>query len=255
MRTFPLSELTAGITRLREKGGASPKSLYDLLNGYIDASGSPVSRDGTRVDHVLPAGTVGLCAFAGKKHVFALTNIDPGDPDYVVDILIHPDENFAGTLKKIHFAKPFLGFLYVAAEFSDGSVYHYWLQSVGVWQANHVYMPGDVVAPSVPNGYTFKAVVANQPTAWAAGVVRALGDSVQPTVSNGYYYVVTEVDGVKPASGNAEPAWPTADGAQVVEDVDTATAPTNATTTPSTGSPAGPRYDNLPGGLKGVSTL
>jgi len=242
-----LSSLTAGITRLREKGGASPSSLYDLLNAYIDQSGSPTGRDGTIVEAVLPTGTTGMCAFQGKLHVFALSAIDVGSA-YVCDILIHPDPAFAGTIKKIHYAKPFLGFLYVVAEFSDGSIYHYWQRSSGVWLANHIYLPGDSVSPTTPNGYQYTASVSNSPTSWSPGVVRNLGDTVQPTTANGWYYVVTEVDGASPASGTTEPTWPVQDGAQVIEDVDTSTLPSNTDTTTSTGSPAGPRYNNLPGG-------
>lgn len=247
MRSQALSTLTAGMTRQRDKGGASPESLYELTNGFVDASGAPTSRDGTVFEPLLPDGTKGLCAFQDVLHVFALSNIDPGDPLYVVNILIHPDENFAGTIKKIHFAKPFLGFLYVVAEFSNGDVYHYWLQVKGSWTADTVYMPGDIVMPTTPNGFLYKATVATNPTAWAPGVVRNLGDTVQPTTANGWYYVVTEVDGDAPASGTVEPDWPVQEGATIAEDVDTTPPPTNAGSGSSGGSPAGSRYDNLPG--------
>ena len=33
-KPFPLTTLKGGINRLRVKGGASPASLYDLLNGF-----------------------------------------------------------------------------------------------------------------------------------------------------------------------------------------------------------------------------
>lgn len=244
MRAIGLTTLKAGMTRLRDKGGASPDSLYELTNGYIDASGAPTSRPGTMLVHSLPAGTVGLCAFKGKHHVFAMSNIDPGTPDVVVNILKHPDPSFAGTLKEIHFAKPFLGYLYVVAEFSNGDVFHFWMQSLGVWKAGTVYKNGDAVAPSVPNGYFYKATTTTAPPAWAAGVQRKVGDVVQPTVYNGWQYTVVEADGENPASGSTEPAWLTTEGALVYEDVDaTPTAPAPG----GGGSPAGDRYDNLPG--------
>lgn len=247
IRQANLGPLKAGITRLRDKGGASPESLFDLLNGYVDASGAPTSRAGTRLDHTLPAGTKGLCAFEGKLHVFALSATDPGNSDYVVDVLAHPDADFAGTLKAIHFAKPFLGFLYVVAEFSDGGVYHYWLQSSGTWSADHVYMEGDIVVPSAPNGLAYRATGDDHPPAWQANQQYAVGDEVQPTVYNGYKYRLVEASGDNPASGTTEPVWPTTEGAQVSEDIDNTPQSSTAAPSAGTGTGTGDRYSNLPG--------
>lgn len=244
LRQVNLGPLKAGITRLRDKGGASPESLFDLLNGYVDASGAPTSRGGTPVDLTLPEGTKGLCAFEGKKHVFALEAIDPGSAEYVVDILVHPDPEFAGTLTEVHFARPFLGFLYVVAEFSDGDVFHYWLQSAGSWQADTMYLRDAIVEPTTPNGLAYQASGGENPPSWQPSTTYAVGDSVQPTVYNGWKYTVIEADGDNPSSGTSEPVWPTSDGAQVIEDVDNTPAPS----TPSGGStPGGGRYSNLPG--------
>lgn len=239
----PLGSLVTGITHLREKGGASPQSLIDLQNGYVDQSGSPVSRFGTTFDVTLPTGTKGACAFKNKIHVFAMTDIDPGDDDYVVDILVHPNPEFTGTLVAIHFAKPYLGFLYVVAEFSDGAVYHFWLQIGTPWTADTVYKTGDLVAPTTPNGFLYKVAADTNPVVWQPLTQYAMGDIVQPTVYNGYKYTAVEVDGTNPSSGATEPAWPAQDGAQVTEDVDTDTTPTTTPTTPTGSSPAGPRYD------------
>jgi hypothetical protein len=252
MYSFPLSQLTSGITRLRDKGGASPNSLFDLLNGYLDASNTPTSRDGTSVDAKLPAGTKGLCTFQGKKHVFALAAVNPGRSDYVVDILIHPDPAFAGTLKAVHFAKPFLGYLYVAAEFSDGQVFHYWLQAKAVWQAGTFYKNGDAVRPTTANGFIYTPSTKANPPAWKASTTYAIGDAVQPSVYNGYQYVLTEADGVNPASGATEPTWIASEGALVTEDVDHTAQPV-APSTPATGSPAGSRYDNITNKIQGLA--
>lgn len=212
------------MTRLRDKGGASPETLFELTNGHVDASRSPTSRDGTSVDHVLPAGTKGLCAFAGKLHVFSSSPVDPGSDKYVVNILRHPDPTFAGGLSRIHFAKPFLGFLYVVAEFVDGSVYHYWLQNPDVWKANTIYGLDVLVQPSVPNGFFYRPATKSAAPAWASGQPKAIGDVVQPSTPNGWEYVVTDVTGT-PTTGETEPAWPTAEGAQVFEGTDTTSVP------------------------------
>lgn len=248
---FPLGGFVTGITRLRYKGGASPQSLYDLQNGYVDQSGMPTNRPGTTFSETLTTGTKGLCSFQGKLHVFALTAISV-PTGYVCDILIHPDPAFAGTLDHIYFAKPFLGFLYVVAGFSDGSVYHYWLQSVGAWKADTVYQITQSVQPTVANGFIYTPSSLANPVAWAPNVLTAVGAVVQPTVYNGYQYTCTEADGTNPSTGAIEPVWPTANGATVNDINDNAATPTAPTTIPPTGSPAGSRYDNLPSGIKGL---
>lgn len=242
MTDINLNALKAGINRIRTKGGADPSSLYDLINGYVTIDGSIQSRPGTTRHATLPAGTKGLCAFKGGMVVFASAFITV-PAGYTCEVLIHPTDDTL-TLAEIHFAAPFLGYLYVVAEFSDDSVFHYWLRSGDVWQADHVYIPGDIVSPSTPNGFLYQATVKNHPTAWAAGVARALGDIVQPTTENGWYYTVTEASGTNPSSGQVEPTWPVQDGAEVSEDVDTTPAP--PAPSDSSGSPGGSRYDNLP---------
>lgn len=249
MSTNPLGSFTSGITRLRVKGGASPDSLYDLVDGYVDQSGAARSRAGTTFDATLPAGTKGCAPFKGQLHVFALAPVTMPSALFALDIIIHPNQAFTGTLKQIHFAKPFLGFLYVVAEFSDGVVAHYWIQSKGVWTANTVYQKTDLVQPTVNNGFIYLASSAHFPPAWAPNVQTAVGAIVQPIIYNGFQYVCTEVDGTNPATGSVEPVWPKTDGAIVYDDNDaTATTVTSSASSGTTGSPAGPRYDNGSGG-------
>lgn len=225
-RVVTLSAVKAGMTRLRDKGGASPESLYELTNGYVDASRAPSSRDGTRQVHTLPLGTKGICPFAGKLHVFATQPVDPGNALFVVNILRHPNSNFAGGLKQIHFAKPFLGFLYVVAEFADGGVYHYWLQSPSIWKPNTIYGLDEIVQPTVPSGFFYHTATKSAAPAWAPDQPKQIGDVVQPSTPNGWEYVVTEVTGT-PTTGDTEPAWPTAEGAQIFEGTDTTSVPSS----------------------------
>lgn len=234
-RAIPLNNLKTGITRLREKGGASPQALYDLVNGYLDQSGSPVSRDGTTLSYTLPAGTKGLCAFEGKLHVFATSPITVTNPLYVVDILVYPVAGVAATITKIHFAKPFLGYLYVVAEFSTGLIQHYWLQKPAAWTANTVYPIGATVSPTTDNGMIYTADTAITAPVWQPNTAYNVGDTVRPSVDNGYIYQVQSVAGASPASGSTEPTWPAQEGALVFEETDTTTVPsTGQTTTTST---------------------
>ena len=241
-----LTVIDGGINRQRTKGGANPRTLYDLLNGYVTAARTVKVRPGTIRTATLPAGTKGLTAFAGEFHVFAASVVEV-PPGFVNHVLLHPDySDDAPTpadfeLAEIHFAEPFLGFLYVAAEFGNGDVYHYWLQSAGPWQPDTVYGHGDMVEPTTPNGIAYLATRISSPSlSWAPNVPRAEGDVVEPTVYNDYYYTVVETAGSNPVSGTLEPTWPQAAGAQVTEDTQSDPGgPPGTTPPPDTQTPMG----------------
>ncbi len=148
MRQFALTTAKGGINRLRDKGNASKDSLYDLLNGYVTQTNSIKPRPGTRLSYSLPTGTKGLCAFHEKLHVFSSEVVTSLDAMVVINVLRHPTSPLLPLLE-IHFAAPFLGYLYVAAEWLNGDVFHYWLQENNPWQADHVYLEGEIVQPTI----------------------------------------------------------------------------------------------------------
>lgn len=154
-------------------------------------------------------------------------------------------------LEKIHFAEPFMGALYVIAEFSNGNVYHYWLQEGEQWEANKVYKAGDLVYPATPTGIVYRASrLGSANPAWAPNVLRYDGTEgvyydpsvIEPTVYNDYYYTCIAATGASPRSGSIEPDWPTEDGATVIEstdnppDVNIPTTTTVDTNTPASGT-------------------
>ncbi|MGH8173756.1 MAG: hypothetical protein ACREPX_11455, partial [Rhodanobacteraceae bacterium] len=189
------------MTRLREKGGASPDTLYTLDNGYVNASKVPTQRPGTTWDYAWPDGTKGLCSFKGVMHAFSAEIINTGREDYIVDTLRHPSAEFDGHIRTIHYSAPYLGYLYVVAEFDDDQVFHYWLRTPDTWAALTIHAEGDKVQPTVPNGYYYEAVQLENPPAWAPGVERAVGDVVQPTVKTGWKYTVTDASGAGSGGG------------------------------------------------------
>lgn len=231
MRPFALTTAQGGINRLRDKGGASKDSLYDLVNGYVTETNSIKFRPGTRRAYSLPPDqTKGMCAFQDKLHVFAWDSVESLDPMVVVNVLRHPTPGSTMPLKEIHFAAPFLGYLYVVAEWLNGDVYHYWLQGTGSWLPNTFYLSGGVVSPTTANGFTYTASRIGSPNpTWTAGTAMTVGMKIEPTVGNGYYYEVIETAGLNPVTGTTEPAWIATDGAIVFEDVD-GTAPASPTT-------------------------
>lgn len=241
MRAIPLTTIRGGINRLRTKGGARPDNLYDLLNGYVTEAGSVKVRPGTERVATLDSRTRGLCAFGGELHVFCHVAVEVPE-GYALSILVHPDPpagdyGYTGgydddtpvALETIHFSEPFLGGLYVVAEFETGDVYHYWLQPGRPWEAETEYTAGTLVEPSVPNGLLFQASRFGDPyPPWQPDEPRydGVGDAyaqsiVEPTTHTGYYYVCTETKGPNPRSGATEPTWPTFKGGTVIERTDT----------------------------------
>jgi hypothetical protein len=211
-----LTVIKGGISRLRTKGAALKDSLYDLLNAYVTMQGTLQPRGGTIRKASLSQVTKGLMFFDGGFHVFANTptSVPTG---YICHVLQNPS-NPAIAISKIHFAAPFMGFPYVAAEFTDGQVFHYWLQSDGTWTANTVYFNGDYVLASPDNGFAYAATRLEPPhPVWQPNIGVALNDIFEPTIYNGYMFKAIAVLGDSPHTGSVEPAWPTTENATIQE--------------------------------------
>lgn len=251
--TVTLSAVKAGITRLRVKGGASEDSLYDLANGYVTAARTIRPRPGSTSHAALPEGTVGLALFNGVFQVFSDHGIVGMPSNFNLNVLNHPDPDPDNPprLVRIWKAEPFMGGLYVVAEWSDsppGGAYHYWIQTVsaGSWEPNKIHMLYDKVTPTLQNGIAYEAHRLNPADpVWVAGEERALGDSIEPTTFNGYKYTAIEVHGSPARSGQVEPNWIAEDGAIVIEDADVAVEPPPPQNPPPTTPPG---YDNPGGG-------
>lgn len=208
-RTVMLSGGKAGISRQRFKGGASAEALYDGVNCYRTSSQTFVPRPGSARVHTIP-GTLGLCVLDGDYVVFAGTPVASPSPDVVVEVLTHPT-GAAATLVDVAYAKPFLGFIYVAAAWSDKPTvyYHYWLQRFSKGRKPLSFVtPGTMVEPTNANGFAYVADrFGNPPPVWAAGQVKAVGDRTDPTVFAGYVFEVDDTFGTNPATGTIEPDW------------------------------------------------
>lgn len=252
---YQLTIIKGGIDRLRPKGAAQQDVMYDLLNGQVSEKKTVRVRPGTIRDTLLPEGTKGLCAFRGNLVVFAAETISV-PAGYELRVITHPSSGAdVVDINKVYFATPFMGFLYVVADFVgfEGDYYHFWLQTGSTWQASHVYKFGEIVLPSTPNGFSYQASRLGAPSLmWAPGVKRALADIIEPTVYNDYKYTVVDVLGSNPRSGSVEPEWPVESGARVSEDADGVgdTAAGETTATPdNTDTPNPDTADRYEGGV------
>lgn len=245
-----------GINLLRTKGSAKPENLRDLLNGYVDQDGIATSRPGSGpVAANYNNIARGLTAYKGELFVFSHVEMYEWEPyDYynsprVKTITIPNRDDPDSPLRKIWFVGEYMGLLYVVAEYMNGSVEHFWMETVSEWKPNTIYMLGQLVRQVGSGGtYVYRAGRVGDPyPAWAPDVARTLGERVEPTTQNGWYYEVTEANGDTPRSGSVEPVWPTEQGAVVYEDVDgEATGGGASQPPPDTSLPPGlgDRYDN-----------
>jgi len=242
----PLTVVQGGITRLRNKGAALRSSLYDLTNAYITAGKTVKVRPGT-FRRATSVGTKGLTAFGDEFHVFS-GGIQAVPAGYVNNILINPADPLSALLR-IHFAAPYMGFLYVVAEFDTDqeSVQHFWLQNSGSWTADTIQFNGNFILPTTPNGLAYAAtrLVAPNPV-WQPNITIAVNDLIEPTVYNGFMYKALAVAGTA-HTGTTEPVWPTDENAQIQEfgDFDITTgASASSATAPTPGKTITDRYGN-----------
>lgn len=256
IRPFPLGQQVDGINLMRQKGGASPSALFDLKNGWVTSKRTVKARPGTVAMPDLPAGTKGCVGFEAKIHTFSHAPVTGTvDPLYVVHVLRHPTGGTA-ALAKVHRAFPFLGRLYVVAEFADGVVRHYWIEDPAARAASRVYPYGATVQPAVKNGFYYEMLTKDTTAAWQENVEITVGAKRQPKVSNGLRYTATSVTGTAPIrTGNTEPLWPTTEGATVVErrfitepQKRTGTDTTTGGTSTGTGGSSGSEYGPFPPG-------
>ena len=238
MRSFPLTVLNGGINRLRVKGGASANQLYDLQNAYITNAGSIVPREGTIRAATLDASTVGLMAADGKFNIFSSQFSTAALPaNYVLNVLSDPN-NTSASPTIIWFAKPFMGFPYVVAQFSDGDVFHYWLQNNGTWTSSTDYTSASIVLPPVANGLAYQGVrdFPSQPL-WQPDAQITSGQYIEPNTATGFAYQAIAVTGSPVHTGQSEPVWPTTAGAIIQEFGDFDVSTTDAGTTQGSNSP------------------
>lgn len=257
------SASNSGMTRLRVKGGASGDTLYELTNAFVNADRMPQRRPGTSVSAHLTGAqsgkTHGLVPFAGQLYTFT---ISPGaalvGPPLSVVVLPYPTATPPGgvDIRQIHFAQAYMGKLYVTAEFTDGVIADYWLQNPAAWMASTIYLDGQLVQPTVPNGLYFRATLQDPPPAWQANKEYSTLDVVQPSTYNGFEYAAISLLPASPStSGAVEPTWPTTVGALVIDSTSGIGSsqppePPETLPPPPPGRESGGRYSN-PGGTGG----
>lgn len=181
MPTITFDQFDGGLDRRKGPSAAGANQLRELTNAYVTRGKEVRRRPGKSLHLNLQNGSVGLFGLLGKLATFS-GNLDVDHLSSLVENyqLPHPT-NSARTLSRVWVADVFRGYIYASAEYDDGSVYHHYLDDPGAWVASTNYAIGNIVRPTVPNGYRYEA-----------------------TADTG-------------SAGGSEPAWPTTVGATVVD--------------------------------------
>jgi hypothetical protein len=182
VRSITFNDFGGGLDVRRGPSVSDANRLRALTNAYVTTGKTLQKRPTLRKVAVLEAGTVGLKAGLGKLNTFyGPGTISHANPLFQANRVAHPTITQAVT--KVHFGEVFNGFLYVAAEYADGSIKHHYLDDPGAWAAATAYPVG-----------TFR----------------------RPTAPNGFRYEVTAILGTGTSAG-AEPVWPTTVGTTVID--------------------------------------
>src|SRR5271166_2690239 len=136
---------------------------------------------------------------------------------FTLSILSDPHDR-TQLLKKIWFAKPFMGFEFVVAQFANNDVVHYWLQNSGTWTTGADYTTASIVLPLTLNGLAYQAI-RHFPTEppWTPETVITSASYIEPNTPTGFAYQAIAVAGSPAHTGAIEPVWPTVAGAIIQE--------------------------------------
>lgn len=126
MPSLTLDRFDGGLDVRRGPSVSDANRLLLMKNASINSGREIQKRPCLKLIAALEPGTVGLKAAGGKLNTFYGTGtIAHANPLFVANKLVHPTTAQAVTVA--HYADTFLGFLYAAVEYADGSIWHHYL--------------------------------------------------------------------------------------------------------------------------------
>jgi hypothetical protein len=118
-----IEDFRGGLDRRRKRAVGQPGTLWQCENAVITRGGEVEKRKKFVSTYTLPAGTFGMGAASGNIYVFG-SGADPGVPSGVLyQRLQHPDSL---AMSAILDTEVFDGNVYAIAEYSDGSIHHFY---------------------------------------------------------------------------------------------------------------------------------
>lgn len=135
MPSITFDRFDGGLDTRKGASVSDANRLRDLKNAYITTGRAIKKRPGLELTASLEAGTKGLVSGRGKLNTFFKygAGITHADSRFIAHALAHttgPVAGYsAGSISNIEYAEVFSGYFYVSATYSDGSTYHYYLDT------------------------------------------------------------------------------------------------------------------------------
>lgn len=185
-------------------------------NAYITTGKGIQKRPCLRKIATLETGTTGLRAGGGVLNTFfGSGSVTHANTLFKPSLVRHP--TLSQAVSKIHYGDIFNGFLYIAVEYVDGSVWHHYLNDVGVWVTVTTYTKGNLRRPTILNTFNYEVIdVSIGVSIWVTATAYTVGTFRKPIVSNTLRYEVTAIAGTG-TSGAVEPIWPLTAGLTVID--------------------------------------
>lgn len=140
MGTITYDKFDVGLDVRRGRAVSDANRCFVLTNAYITTGKTIQKRPCARKIAVLEGGTVGLRAGNGKLNTFHESgSIIHANSLFQANKLSHP--TLSQAIRRIHYGEVFLGFLYVSAEYADGSVVHHYLDGASPTHVADVNCP------------------------------------------------------------------------------------------------------------------
>lgn len=135
MPSITFDKFDVGLDRRKGASVSDANRLRELKNAYVTNGRAIRKRPGLSLVTTLETGTKGLINGNGVLNTFykySATPIVHSDTRFIANPLIHtatPGAYGSGSLSAIDYGEVFSGYLYVAATYSDGATFHYYIDS------------------------------------------------------------------------------------------------------------------------------
>lgn len=193
MPTIHFNEFSVGLDHRKSSTVADANRLRELKNAYVTTGKVIRKRPGLPLIATLEAGTKGLVSGGGYLNTFYEYggSITHADTRFLANVLEHSlGAGYApGSISKIHYGDVFLGYIYVAVEYSDGNIFHYYLDGSNPNRVTDVNCPNTKALSKQEsrlwaiNGDTVDYCVLNNPKDWTTTGVSTGSGSI-PTGLN-----------------------------------------------------------------------
>ena len=126
MAQITFNRFDLGIDLRKGASVSDANRLRAMSNAYVTTGLATKKRPGLKHVATLPSGTVGLAGALGKLQVFSTAAVSVDTSLFQDNVIAYSGK----TLKDVPFCEVFNGYLYTVAEYTDGTVRHFYNNSV-----------------------------------------------------------------------------------------------------------------------------